>query len=353
MPRIAILGGPGTGKSHFVRQEAARRRLKLTASTHLAASNLGPDASTIQGMLWQFQRSPKQVRAQLRDRCLVVDEFTMLDRSELERVVALAGDDLILTGDFEQLCSFREPVTEQWLTDNGFEVRRLDVIHRCQDPALRALYNGARARDVADVVALLRDAGVPTVSVGAVPMPAPWTRAHFISSRNVCVDAMNRRYCEALAVAAGDVSRRVQHWGGVTHPLQAPAPVGALVIAVETTPAFRNQEVGHLAQLQGEIAWVVPTRAGAAAKPSRRRREASSEDAAEPPEGLHPGAVPVPLSALNPGFAVTYHRCQGQTFDFPIWADLNQLFERAMLYVALTRATELRWFTMVADAAVG
>jgi ATP-dependent exoDNAse (exonuclease V) alpha subunit len=49
--------------------------------------------------------------------------------------------------------------------------------------------------------------------------------------------------------------------------------------------------------------------------------------------------VEVAIRTLNPGFALTYHRLQGQTFECPLYVSLRRLFDRSMLYVAVTRVT--------------
>ncbi len=61
--------------------------------------------------------------------------------------------------------------------------------------------------------------------------------------------------------------------------------------------------------------------------------------------------VEVSPSALNPGFALTFHRCQSQTFDFPLYIDTKRIFDRSMLYVAVSRVRSRKSLVLVGNEA--
>ncbi len=56
-----------------------------------------------------------------------------------------------------------------------------------------------------------------------------------------------------------------------------------------------------------------------------------------------------PPSLLNPAYAITFHRLQGQTLDCPLAVDLAGIFDHRMLYVAITRVRRLAQLTLVGD----
>jgi len=329
-PRVAALGAPGTGKTTWINEfwAANGRRLTLTASTHLAALNLGAEASTAQKAVALYRAAPEKFRQTVLANCdrLVVDEFTMLGPADLETILEF-GVPVLLAGDFEQLCAVTGTVDYEWLADRGFVVREFTEIRRATDPQTEKLYHAARGREASAIVRACREAGVPQAKLEDVRLPEPGSRAHIVSSLNANVDALNRRYAAACAAKAPNAEVR---WGRGDGAYSAPASVGMLVIATKTTKragGLRNQEIGFVRAIKGAALEVESCATGL-------RSEAAPAD-------------------LKPGFALTYHRCQGQTFDFPLALDLRRLFDRRMLYVAVTRVRNLAHLTLVGDPPAG
>jgi hypothetical protein len=258
-----------------------------------------------------YKKAPNQALAELHgiDR-LVVDEFTLLGKKDLETLLELDVP-LLLSGDFEQLCG-RDPVDEEWLRANGFQIKRLEEIRRATDLETKQLYRSTRGKSTREIALACEKAGVQRAK--GVVFPKAGERAHYVASRNDIVDAINVRY--AAAVAAGPV----RQWGS-KRIVRAKAGPGMLVIGVTTTKLFRNQEIGFLVRVINDRVALV-------------RRQTGEE-------------VQVAFKAMHPGFAITFHRCQGQTFDFPLTVNLDRLFHRSMLYVAVTRVTSLRKLTFV------
>jgi len=317
--RVALLGPPGSGKSWDVDAYwCAGRRAVKSASTHAAKTVLGPEAVTTQGLLRRASASPAYFRDTFGgiDR-LVVDEFTMLSRDELEAVLAL-NVPVLFSGDFEQLCNYKDPITIDWLREKGFTVVEKEKIHRAATPETLDLYYSCRYNSIGGMAKACVAAGVPRVESKEVALPGPWERAHYLASRNDEVRRVSLAYAESF----GGVP---QLWGrahkNTDTRLTAPAAPGMLVICVKTSKTgMYNQETGFITAVHGPTVTV--------------RRQNGEE-------------VNMALTRLNPGFAITYHRCQGQTFDFPLYASLDNLFLRVMLYVAITRVTDLKHLRLV------
>ena len=98
-----------------------------------------------------------------------------------------------------------------------------------------------------------------------------------------------------------------------------------LVIGVDTSTHFRNQEVGYLESFEV----------------TKKKIYAMVYSL------ITNKVVSVPVNNLSVGFAITFHRCQGQTFNFPIYVDIHNLFIKAMLYVAITRVPDIKYLCLI------
>lgn len=332
---VAILGPPGSGKTHAIKTEwAPGRDLLLSATTRCAAAGLGAEATTVQKVLERAGKSPAGLReVQGYDR-LVVDEFTMLTLAQLKDLVRL-GVPLLLSGDFAQLSAVcptggtDRPITREALEVLGFHIIDLPAgqNRRAADAETAALYQAVRAADTTEA---MRDAALAAGvrRADGVAYPAAGERAHYVAAHNGTVNARNAEYCRHIAApGAPEVAWGCAEGAKRDTRLAAPFTPGMLLIGVRSLDgAIDNQEL-----VTAEA--YVPARGRRLARVTFRR--ASGELASAPP------------SYLNPGYAITFHRLQGQTLDCPLAVDLRGIFEPAMLYVAVTRVRSLAQLTFV------
>ena len=323
--RIALLAPPGCGKTHTIREWIKEgKSLVLSASTHLAAMNLciaGENIPmTTQKLLVLAQKMPytfKQEYLKGTDR-LVVDEFTMMSKSDLQKLLDL-DIPLILCGDFEQLCNpvDTNPVNRQWLIDNNFLIKELSEIKRASSQETKDLYIACRGQNQKTMLKECGKAGVPTKKFETTNFPIAFDRKHYIASTNDVIDKINKEYADNLyKITENRLNVRIN--GNLSTK-------GMLVIGIDTSKTFRNQEVGFLEGFEGVGRFLK-----AIVKPIGKEQ-----------------TVLVPVSHLTVGFAITFHRCQGQTFAFPIYINIEHLFHKAMLYVAITRVPDLNYLTLI------
>jgi hypothetical protein len=324
--RIALLSPPGCGKTYTIKQWLKDgKNFVLSASTHLASMNLtsedGVQPSTTQKLLTIAQKTPHTFRAEHlagADR-LVVDEFTMLSRSELNRLLEL-NIPIVLCGDFEQLCNplDENPVDRQWLIDNGFLIKELTEIKRASSEETKALYTACRGKKTQEMLSECDKMNIPKRAFTVEDFPCPNERRHYIASRNEAIDKVNADYANYLY--DNNESERLEYEINNCKSIK-----GMLVIGVETSTHFRNQEVGYLEGFE-----TIKKKVFALVYSLITNK-----------------VVSVPINNLAVGFAITFHRCQGQTFNFPIYVDVHRLFLDAMLYVAITRVPDIKYLTLI------
>jgi hypothetical protein len=324
--RIALLAPPGCGKTYTIQQWLKDgKNFVLSASTHLAAMNLttgeGEPPSTTQKLLTIAQKTPHTFRAEHlagADR-LVVDEFTMLSRNELNKLLEL-NIPLVLSGDFEQLCNplDENPVDRQWLIDNGFLIKELTEIKRTSSEETKDLYMSCRGQKTNQMLLECEKKNIPKRPFTVEDFPSPNERRHYIASKNEAIDKVNKDYANYLY--NNHVDDRFEHEINNCKTVK-----GMLVIGIDTSPHFRNQEVGYLQGFET----------------NRKKIYALVHSL------ITNKVVSVPLNNLAIGFAITFHRCQGQTFNFPIYVDINRLFYKEMLYVAITRVPDIKFLCLI------
>jgi hypothetical protein len=324
--RIALLAPPGCGKTYTIQQWIKDgKNFVLSASTHLASMNLtsedGVQPSTTQKLLTIAQKTPHTFRAEHlsgADR-LVVDEFTMLSRSELNKLLEL-NIPLVLCGDFEQLCNplDENPVDMQWLNDNGFLIKELTEIKRASSEETKELYTACRGKTTQQMLSECEKMNIPKRSFTVEDFPSPNERRHYIASKNDAIDKVNEDYANYLY--DNHESERLEYEINNCKSIK-----GMLVIGVDTSTHFRNQEVGYLEGFE-----LIKKKVYALVYSLITNK-----------------VVRVPINNLAVGFAITFHRCQGQTFNFPIYVDVHRLFLKAMLYVAITRVPDIKYLTLL------
>jgi ATP-dependent exoDNAse (exonuclease V) alpha subunit len=284
-------------------------------------SDDGVQPSTTQKHLNIAQKTPKTFRSEYlagADR-LVVDEFTMLSRSELNRLLEL-NIPIVLSGDFEQLCNpFDEnPVDRQWLIDNGFLIKELTEIKRASSEETKELYTACRGQTTHQMLIECEKKNIPKRSFTVQDFPSPNERRHYIASKNEAIDKVNKDYANYLY--DNNESERLGHEINGCKSVK-----GMLVIGVDTSTHFRNQEVGYLEGFEV----------------TKKKIYAMVYSL------ITNKVVSVPVNNLSVGFAITFHRCQGQTFNFPIYVDIHNLFIKAMLYVAITRVPDIKYLCLI------
>lgn len=312
--RILIHGPPGSGKTYLINEYwlADGREATLTASTNIAALNMHIDAMTIHKFLALHKSDPSLVKQlmQGKDR-LIIDEYTMISQKMIEEVLEL-GYPVALSGDPKQMCHRECPSTE-WLEEQRFVTIELPDIKRTRDPETLEIYESCRNLNQKAITKLLQHK-----HTDAVTYPKSFQRSHYIASTNEVVNTTNILYTNTFEGPTVE-------WGHNTTTdkrlIRARVAVGMLIIGIKNEKDFKNQEIGH-------ITAILPNKVRIRSTLTQREVEVS-------------------LRNLNPGFAITYHRCQGQTFDFPIYVNTNRLFEPNMLYTAITRVTHHRHLQLV------
>lgn len=353
-PLVAIIGPPGSGKTHQIAQWAIGETLRLTATTRCAAnllkSRLPANAeaasapTTVQALLQEIKANKAAIHmlASSYDR-LVVDEFTMLTYKQLCTLVDM-GIPLLLSGDFRQLGAVIPAGVEDRqigpgdLLALGFRVFDLEdpeqnpgcPNYRADDPVTAAFYQAARAADtVAELAGAARAAGVRFAD--SVATPKVGEQAYYVTSRNDTVREQNRRYCREIAQPGAPMVAF-----GATEEMRITEPFtpGMQLIAVAN---YDDPKTGAERVYNQEPLTAVEYRnkGGRGKKASIVVRKESG------------AVVEVPASCLYPGYAITFHRVQGQTFNCPIAVDLAGVFERNAPYVGVTRSRLLSQLTVL------
>lgn len=195
-----ILGAAGTGKSTLLRERAIDdpNYARVSATTGIAAINLGPGVTTVNSVLGFYNRESAfeaLEQGKLRKKFLalavqgyknlVIDEVSMMsgcvltairqgakegaeevDRRNQERGTNLQPCGLILTGDFCQLPPVNAPFAFESPEWGHFEenTTRLDKVFRQTDPAFLEGLKLARAGKGTSAVMALAKAGVQWVN---------------------------------------------------------------------------------------------------------------------------------------------------------------------------------------------
>lgn len=186
----AILGAAGTGKSTLLaqRQSANPNYCKLTATTGIAAVNLGVGVTTVNSALGYFNDESAEEGlhtgrmagrfCKLADQGyenLVIDEVSMMSKRQLWALCAanldanrmleqrqLKGIGLLLTGDFLQLPPIKGEFAFLSKTWKSFElnIELLTKVYRQTNPIFLDALNAARAGKGTTATMKLKEAGV-------------------------------------------------------------------------------------------------------------------------------------------------------------------------------------------------
>ncbi len=186
-----ITGPAGSGKTYLLKEEIAKnpRWGLLTATTGIAARNLGPEVPTVNSALhyydiYSLRRADvkgdlieSMYEIQSKHDRLVIDEASMLLREAFEIIyenAKQAGLGLVLSGDFLQLAPIVKPdcdtpppywafMSEQFWAEEK-NIVRLAKIHRQNNLDFLTGLNHLRAGRGAEAVPFLKRAGVKFTS---------------------------------------------------------------------------------------------------------------------------------------------------------------------------------------------
>jgi|SRR5579863_807733 len=293
-----ILGAAGTGKSTLLRERAADdpNYAKVTASTGIAAVNLGPGVTTVHSALG-FYNAESAFEALEHGRLarrfadlaeqgfknLVIDEVSMMPADVLtaislgcaqgaERVQqlnsregkALVPCGVILTGDFLQLPPVNAPfafTSPVWPCYEA-NIVRLDKVYRQTNPAFLEALQAARAGRGTTAVMKLSECGVKFVS----------ERDDFFDGTSLVPtnDMANKINAARYAEIAGDERLyKSTRWGKESGewkdiPEQLGMKAGALVMVLANEPrtfGYVNGDTGIVVEMAG-AAVVVEIRRG-------------------------------------------------------------------------------------------
>ena len=401
--RVGFLTGPaGSGKTFLAKQLAADRPgWRMTASTWIAAVNLGGDATTINSLLGYFDEASLLSRltngipqAILRKRRasgltrIVLDEVSMVSGETLRLITHVHDEinedistqqgrtpfvDITVIGDFLQLA----PVEERGAAARvgyAFEsntwpryaerTTRLDRIWRQADPAFIEGLRAARRGDVDAVVAYFGPRCQPILDDAFAGITILATNKDVDTWNWIHHDRIRKPAVVFPVVRKGEQkSEWTKHLGACGKP-NAP-DVLALRPGARVMVLANSFEDGQLVYSNGDLGtFLEATKTGDALVKLERyddpmvvERITREKEEATGAKGTRKEAYQIVGSInyvpLRLAFASTVHKSQGLTMDAVQVHIANRFFAQpSLLYVALSRARSVEGLRLVGTPAL-
>lgn len=368
---VFITGPSGTGKSTLIelyrRKYKNARKIAITSTTGISAllingttlhSYLGIGLGNMETeKLYSKIENSKFYRKRWMATTLVIDEVSMLSPELFDKLEELArkirrsdkpfgGLQLILTGDFLQLpvvkneCFCFEAKTWEKCVPN---IVYLDTIERQKDNIFQQVLNDLRIGNITEqVIEVLRSRENVEIKNEAGVEPT------IIHATNQAVDEMNTIHMDKLSgnnVYEYEMEVKVtskfhseiirdQYTKNCTAPAVLQLCIGAQVMLLHNLDLeceLANGSRGVVVGFSSDLPIV---------------RFVNGEERQidyhmwEYDEGGDKPVVSITQIPLKLAWAITAHKCQGQTLDCAI-VDLGNVFEYAQAYVALSRVKSL------------
>ena len=253
-PLLEFITGPaGSGKTTTIRNrveefkenaKGEKNYATLTATTGIAAINMGPGVTTINGELGYFDTSSLQdnfackklhsalKKVSKKGKHLEIDEISMMDAvqldlihdalvevNELQEVHNRGGLGLIISGDFCQLPPVKGEFAFNARCWKNFKITKLYKIYRQSDPIFLTMLNAARCGDGKFASSLIAE--IPEITLTSM------VDSHFegttIVPLNKYVDSLNKIRLDELIRQGKTVfefksyrwGRQLSEWKGI------------------------------------------------------------------------------------------------------------------------------------------
>ena len=345
---ILLTGKPGTGKTEFLKDIAERERLcgkkvVLTASTGLAASNLDGGRTIHSILRWHPNANSFDL-----DRCcdviedvdiLIIDEVSMLDPSIMRHIANCVHHtnhqpQIIMSGDFFQLPPVARDMpriypfeTSDWRSLN-LQPCILDDVVRQSDPEFKHQLELAMLGDPACIQYFNTKTSKREID-GAITL----------CTKNCDADEINKRKMSILPgaskifIAQGDIINADFSSSRVEKTFIVKRNMRVMALRNDSEYRYQNGSLGTVIDI-GENTITVLFDNGNRVDIERIHYEIENKD-------KNKDMVGVDQFPLRGGFAITIHKSQGQTFD-SVNIKAPRCWEPGQLYVALSRARFVR-----------